>query len=110
MTDLLLEHVQPGMVLDHHVTDRKGNVLLRKGVAITERHLTLLRAQGIARIAASLPGKESTKETTMSAEEASLLVDRQFRNTDASHPLIHELMRVCRQRRQQDPLGGREDD
>ncbi len=109
MTDIRLDDVQPGMVLSRQATGKNGHVLLKEGVTLTDRHLSLLRAHGVTQIDAKLPGKESTQEITMSAEEASMLVEQQFKNNDTDHPLIQELKRVCRNRRQRNPLGGPDD-
>jgi hypothetical protein len=106
MTDLCLDDLQPGLVLLRQVLDKKGNVLLGKGVQLTLRHLSLLRAHGVSRVAAAPPGTESTPAAVLSAEEASMLVEQQFRNTDPAHPLIDELKRICRQRRQTGAPGG----
>ena len=100
MTDLRLEDLQPGLVLVHPAVDRKGNILLGKGVALTARHLTLLRAHGVTRVDAAPPGTESTEAAALSAQEASMQIARQFRNTDPDHPLISELKRICLRRRQ----------
>lgn len=102
MTDLPLHDLQPGMVLVRHVMDRKGNVLLGKGVQLTARHLTLLRAHGVTCVAAAPPETETTPAAGPTAEEISMLIEQQFRNTDPDHPLIAELKRICQQRRRRD--------
>lgn len=100
MTDLRLEDLQPGLVLVHPAVDSRGNVLLGKGVALTARHLTLLRAHGVTRVDAAPPGTESTEAAALSAQEASMQIEQQFRNTDPDHPLISELKRICLRRHQ----------
>jgi hypothetical protein len=101
MTDLRLHDLQPGMVLARQVVDpRGGNVLLGKGVQLTARHLTLLRAHGVTSVDAATPGTESSPVATQTAEETSMLIEQQFRNTDQDHPLIAELKRICLRRRQ----------
>lgn len=97
--DLCLDELQPGLVLVRPVLDRKGNVLLGKGVQLTARHLSLLRAHGVQRVDAADPGMESTPAATPSAQEAAMEIERQFRNTDPRHPLVAELRRICLRRR-----------
>ncbi len=95
-----LDEVRAGMVLRQPALDAKGNVLLKEGVPLTERHLGLLKAHGVTEVAAADPDMEAREVQGMSSEEAAQMVEEQFRNTDRNHPLISELMRVCRQRRQ----------
>jgi hypothetical protein len=47
MAKLNLEDVQPGMVLEKDVEERSGQVLLRAGSEITDRHLNILRSWGV---------------------------------------------------------------
>ena len=101
MTELRLDDLQPGLVLAHPAVDARGNVLLNEGVALTERHLTLLRAPGVTHVDATPSGMESTAaNTALSAQEASMYIEQHFRNTDPDHPLISELKRICLRRLQ----------
>jgi hypothetical protein len=100
MTDLPLHDLQPGMVLVRQVMDRRGNILLGKGIQLTARHLTLLQAHGVTRVEAASPGTESTPKASLTAEETSMLIEQQFQNADPDHPLIMELKRICHRRRQ----------
>lgn len=100
MMDLCLDDLQPGLVLVHPAVDSKGNVLLGKGVQLTARHLTLLRAHGVTHVDAAPSGTESTGAAAPSVQEASMQIEEQFRNTNPDHPLISELKRICLRRRQ----------
>jgi molybdopterin biosynthesis enzyme len=88
--DIEITKAQSGMSLNRDVVDRRGNVLLRSGQSLTERHLALIRAHGIKHIdiasgtaaAAAPKGREATP------------ADRLFRNLDPNNPLVQELLRV----------------
>jgi hypothetical protein len=101
-----LDEVRAGMVLQRPVLDAKGNVLLREGLPLTERHLRLLQAHGIVQLEVRAQSNETQEDEGMSTEQAAALVDSQFINNDRDHPLIAELMRLCRQRRTLGTGGG----
>ncbi len=108
MTDILLEDVTAGSVLNADVSDRKGNILLREGMTLSTRHISLLLAQGITHVDIIAGHGGSPHDPPMlSLEQATELIDQRFRNTDAEHPLIQELKRICIQRRQLNPLKGK---
>jgi len=92
-----ITQAQSGMSLNRDVIDRRGHVLLRSGVALTERHLDLIRAHGIERIdvAARLPAANGSGPTQAPPPE------QLFRNLDLQHPLVRELLRLCAIRRAQ---------
>ena len=47
MGRLNLEEIEPGMTLASDVLDRSGRVLLKSGLQVTEKHLTILKQWGI---------------------------------------------------------------
>jgi hypothetical protein len=49
---------------------------------------------------------ESNPAAAPSAEEIAMFIEQLFRNTDADHPLITELKRICQRRRQSSKPGG----
>lgn len=82
---------QSGMSLNRDVTDPQGQVLLRSGAALTERHLDLIRAHGIERIdvCSEIPAANGTRPAPAPPPE------QLFRNLDLQHPLVRELLRLC---------------
>ncbi|MBA4395413.1 MAG: hypothetical protein C0407_17830, partial [Desulfobacca sp.] len=55
-----LESIQPGMVLADPIFNRFGQVLLNKGVQISDRHLNVLKTWGILK--ALIEGGQSDGE------------------------------------------------
>jgi hypothetical protein len=55
-----LERLEPGMVLAEPIFNRFGQVLLNKGVQISDRHLNVLKTWGIPKVL--IEGGESNEE------------------------------------------------
>lgn len=91
--DIETTRAKSGMALNRDVIDRKGHVLLRSGVSLTERHLDLIRAHGIERIEIATDTPANPPRTRQPTQP-----DRLFRNQDLQHPLIQELLRVYQAR------------
>jgi hypothetical protein len=91
--DIAIDRAKAGMSLNRDVIDRQGQVLVRSGVTLTERSLSLIRARGIQRIdvAERIPANGPGAGKPASSV-------RLFRNQDLQHPLVQELMRVYRMR------------
>ena len=51
MVQVSIDEVKPGMVLDRDVKNNHGQVLVRAGVELNHRHLTLLRSWGVFEVA-----------------------------------------------------------
>jgi hypothetical protein len=102
---ILLEDIQPGMILNNNLKDRSGRILLGEGTEITEKHLRILKMWGV--LEADIQGVE--RESVMQKvnipfdpalqEEVETELNQQFRHTDRQHPLISELFRLISQRR-----------
>jgi len=100
MGKLNLDQLQAGMVLAADVVDRNHRVLLKAGIALTEKHLTVLRQWGITE--ADIQGV--TREELNAQESVELDQDllahaetsyrELFRHADMQHPFNQELMRL----------------
>lgn len=96
---LPVDDLQLGMPVVEDVYDQQGRLLMSAGTELTERHLRACRLWGITRVrvrAEGLPAEMEpagpTPEQYAAAERAT---EQRFRNTDAAHPVVQELFRIC---------------
>ncbi len=101
MLNLDLDEARAGMVLGQDVLGSQGQLLLRAGATLNDKHLQVLRANRIQNV---LIGPDSDSDSD-SAPTASLdgaaietHLEERFRISDAGHPLIQELRRLCHKR------------
>ncbi len=106
MSLIPIDSLETGMVLKEAVADRGGRVLLPSGAILTDKHLKILRTWGIPEADIvrdqdddSLEGEGSGTEDPLKLAEAEHYVAELFRHNDHQHPMIKELMKVCRNRR-----------
>lgn len=98
MAHVNLDAVRTGMVLEADVTNSGGHTLLKAGTELSARHLTLLRAYGIAAISVGAAPAERETGTLPSSAPDDCCVAERFLHNDPHHPLISELMRLCEAR------------
>jgi len=112
MGRLNIDEIQPGMVLAENVVDRAGRVLLKGGLQISERHLTILKQWGI--IEAEVEGvsrEEITAKATEGLDQELLNTieeeyGEKFRHTARFHPFTQELFRLSVLRAVHRTMGG----
>lgn len=92
-----LKDTRAGMVLGQDIHGAQGQLLLRAGAVLNDKHLQVLHANHISKVVIG------TAAATVAAEpldpamiEASL--QERFSINDGHHPLIEELRRLCHQR------------
>ncbi len=101
-----IDRLQPGMVLDDDVRDQSGRMLLRSGVELAEKHLTVLKAWGVTEVMvvgdvgetdAALPGGA----LNLDSEQLAMLHDEVAARFSGAtdHPAVAELIRLCVARR-----------
>lgn len=93
-----LAAAQEGMVLGADATSPKGQLLLAAGTRLTDRHLRLLAANGVAEVAIGNHRQEDNASVQLSAEQLEAHLQERFEHNDDNHPLIRELKRICRSR------------
>ena len=101
MALLEIDSLQPGMKVGRDVVEPSGQVLLRAGTEITEKHLRVLRSWGIQQV--EIDGaKPADPEEAILARADPAIFDRahatvaaRFHHADPSHPAIAELMRLA---------------
>ena len=92
-----LDQARTGMVLGEHALGRHGQLLLSAGTVLNDRHLQMLRANAVARVAVGT-GAEPASPAVPADGDSEEQIAARFRLCDEHHPLIHELRRICRQR------------
>ncbi len=101
MALLEIDSLTPGMKVGKDVVEASGQVLLRTGTEITEKHLRVLRSWGIQQVEIEGP-KPPDNEDSLLARATPAVLDRvhatvatRFRHADPAHPGIAELMRLA---------------
>ena len=101
MALLDIDSLTPGMKVGKDVIEASGQVLLRSGTEITEKHLRVLRSWGIQQIDIEGPKPPDSEDALLARATPAMLagaqaiVDERFHHTDAAHPAIVELRRLA---------------
>jgi hypothetical protein len=101
MGKLNLDQLQPGMVLAADIFDRNNRVLLKAGLALTDRHLTVLRQWGVTEAdVQGIDREEINAQESMELDHELLAHAEEsyrslFRYADLQHPFNQELFRLC---------------
>lgn len=100
---LTLDEVQEGMELEADVMDGVERVLVRAGVAITERHLRIFRMCGIQDIRVRRDGTEEASapdpDDALARARADAEVRPRFRRADLLHAPTAAIFATCVERR-----------
>lgn len=95
------------MTLKADVCDRSGRMLLPAGAELADKQLKIFRTWGVTEADIMLGPDEEFAELAdenaaidpLVLAEAEQAVSLMFRLNDPEHPMIRELMRICRERR-----------
>lgn len=101
-----LNAVHAGMVIGRDVHDAQGRILLQAGCVLTATRIGLLREQRVEGVPIAPAQTPVLGTETTDGNEA---LSARFRLCDERHPVIGELRRLCRERRER-VHGGRDDD
>lgn len=107
MAIVSIDNLEAGMTLQSDVRDRSGRLLLPQGSELAEKHLKVFRTWGVTEAdiimaADSITSEDSSITINIDPEllaQAEQEIDRLFRNNDPQHPMIHELRKICLERR-----------
>lgn len=88
-----IDEVSPGTVLASDVFGASGHVLIAAGAVLTPQRLRALKAQGVAQITVQTPPLTLPSNIAITPTEPHIL--EIFRHSNAQHPLIKELIRLC---------------
>ncbi len=101
MALLDIDSLTPGMKVGKDVIEASGQILLRAGTEISEKHLSILRSWGVQQvdIAGDKPPDADdnflARATPAMLDRAQASVGERFHRTDPVHPAIAELMRLA---------------
>lgn len=89
-----LEEIRTGMILQKEVRDMSGRLLLGEGEEITDRHLRIFRAWGVAEVDIREPlvkpaNVEAPTPQTTPPDDPRLI--ELFRHADLTHPFMKQL-------------------
>lgn len=107
MAIIPIDRLEAGMTLKANVCDRSGRLLLPAGAELADKQLKIFRTWGVTEADILLGPDEELAESAgddttidpLVLADAEQAVARMFRFNDIQHPMIHELMRICRERR-----------
>lgn len=92
MTYLRLEQIELGMITASDVCDRRGKLLIKKEISLTQKHLRTLKAWGVSEVAVTrqMPDlkPESAKRIDPKIENE---INQLFVLNDAQCPAVIEL-------------------
>lgn len=112
MSTLAVEFLEPGMVLARDVRGSNGMVLLGAGAELTERHIGIFRAWGIAEVEVKGAAQDAfnteilTRLEVAQRQQIEQELDRLFQHNDPHDPVIEELRRICLRRASVRAVGG----
>lgn len=101
MISMLVQSLKPGRILAADVKNSHGQLLVKKGAEISERHIRALKSWGVVEV--QLEGApedeivENPVETfdPVALEKARVEVLERMRHNSVEHPAIDELVRLC---------------
>ncbi|MGR9052504.1 MAG: hypothetical protein ACU84J_07640 [Gammaproteobacteria bacterium] len=98
MAKILLNALQPGMVLTEDTVHANGRVLLKAGSVITENHIKIFKTWGVSYVEVVTDtddGIDNEKTHSQDAIKQAIEVKRGlFKYCDLEHPFINALFRV----------------
>jgi len=102
MAQISTEEVQAGMVLEKDVKNSHGQVLIRAGMELKERHLTLIRSWGVTEVVVRGEEKPKGEPIDVSPEayawaEGSLKL--RFSRVSLADPVMQEIFRQSAMRK-----------
>ena len=105
---LNLNDLKVGMVLAGDVKNKHGNILIKQGIELTEKHITLLKAWGIteADVAGIDQNQLDREELKALSPEFIEAVESELRDIFPpfdSHPVMAEIYRIARKLRLKQP-------
>lgn len=98
MATIELSRARPGMVLGADVLDKRGRLLVPRGIELKEKHLNAFPAWGIDRIEIEGEGDASSALEPWACEAAEREVASLFERANTSHPAMAALRDACARR------------
>ena len=95
--NLDLDEAHAGMVLGQDILGTQGQLLMRAGAVLNDRHLQMLRANRVRNVLIE-PAPNPVARVNHDVAEIETHIHERFRISDEDHPLIQELRRLCQKR------------
>ncbi len=111
-----INQISPGMKLVEDLRDSRGRFLLPSGVGLTARDIRVLKMWGVVEADIQGIGTDGVEDAAAGEIDPSLMemaekvVARQFRHSDADHPAVRELLRLCILRKAEDMQRRKDED
>lgn len=103
MAKISVEKTEPGQIVQEDVLNENGQLLIKKGLALTERHIHLLKTWGIPLV--NIEGADGPTQSeptlTLSPEAISKAEEfhfPRFRHLPQDDKIISQVIRHCIQR------------
>jgi HD-like signal output (HDOD) protein len=110
MGKINVNSLKVGMILAEDVKDRNGRLLLSSGLALTDKHIRILKIWGVPEADIEGVSRENVEEEVLAnipeefLEAAREYMAVRFRHNDPEHEAVAELMRYCTMRKAQEML------
>jgi hypothetical protein len=101
MIQIDVQSLKPGLILAADVKNSHGQLLIKKGVEISERHIRVLKSWGVVDVQAEGIGQETESDPHPDFCDPALLnkarteVLEKFSHNNLEHPAVDELLRIC---------------
>ena len=105
MITVPVQSLKPGRVLAADVKNAHGQLLIKKAMEVTEKHLRVLKSWGVVEVQVEGDPSDTTDELVVEQfspeilEQARTEVLARMRHNSIEHPAIDELVRLGVQRR-----------
>lgn len=90
---IVIEELQPGMVLAKPATNPKNQVLLGAGIAVTEKHIEVMRNFGVVEVSVEGDAPPEPPIDPRLLEQIENALRPAFSRTNLKHPAIQEIYR-----------------
>ena len=91
------KNIRAGMVLGQDIHGAQGQLLLRAGAVLSDKHLQVLRANQIHNVVIDTESS-ATPSQALDPQVIEACLQERFRINQGGHPLIEELRRLCHKR------------
>lgn len=105
MISIPVQSLKAGRILASDVKNSHGQLLVKKGAEITDRHIRALKSWGVVEVQLEGAPEDELEESPIEVfdpvalEKARVEVLQSMRHNSVEHPAIDELIRLCVRRR-----------
>lgn len=98
---LSIKNIREGMILTDDLLDRNGRLLMTRGTVLNEKYLKICKIWGVVEAPIEGISNEDVNSAALNdfepaeVKKATEYVNQRFCHTEADHPGIKELMRLC---------------